>query len=66
MKNVLSTDPIKQVQEVIFIRKTTKKIHPKIFFNKIPVSEADSQKLLVFHLDSELCFYIQIKTVFLM
>ena len=38
-------DPTKQAQEVIFSRKTTKKIHPKIFFNNIPVSKADSQNI---------------------
>ena len=35
-------DPTEQTQEVIFSRKATKKIHPKILFNNIPVSKADS------------------------
>ena len=35
----------KQAQEVIFSRKITKKIHPKIFFYNIPVSKADSQNI---------------------
>ena len=34
----LKPDPIKQAQKIIFYRKTTKKIYPKIFFNNIPVS----------------------------
>ena len=56
-------DPTKQAQEVIFSRKTTKKIHPKIFFNNIPVSKADSQKHLDLHLDSKLSFDFHIKTI---
>ena len=55
--------PTKQVQEVFFSRSTTKKIHPKIFFNNIPVSKADSQKHLGLHLDSKLSFDICIKTI---
>ena len=35
---------MKQVQHAIFSRKTTKTIHPQIFFNKILVSKVDSQK----------------------
>ena len=45
-------DPIKQAREVIFSRKTTKKIHAKIFFNNMPVCKADSQKHLGLQLDS--------------
>ena len=56
-------DPKKQAQEVISSRKTTKKIHPKIFFNNIPVTKADSQKHLGLHLDSKLSFDIHIKTI---
>ena len=58
-----NTDPTKQAQEDTFNRKTTKKIHPKIFFNNIPVSKADSQKHLGLHLDSKLSFDIHIKTI---
>ena len=47
-------EPTKQAQEVIFCRKTTKKIHPKIFFNNIPVGKAGSQKYLGLHLDLKL------------
>ena len=56
-------DPTKQAQEVIFSRKTTKKFHPKIFSNNIPVSKADYQNYLGLHLDSKLSFDIHIKTV---
>ena len=56
-------DPKKQAQGVIFSRKTTEKIRPKIFFNNIPVSKADSQKPLGLHLDSILSFDIHIKTI---
>ena len=56
-------DPIKQVQKVIFCRKTTKKIYPKIFFNNIPISKANSQKHLGLHLDSKLFFDIHIKII---
>ena len=55
-KMSFNPDPTKQAQEVIFSRKTSKKIHPKIFFNNIPVSKADSQKHLCLHLDSQLTF----------
>ena len=58
-----SPDPIKQVQKVIFSRKTTKKIYPKIFFNNIPISKANSQKHLGLHLDSKLFFDIHIKII---
>ena len=56
-------DPTKQAQEVIFSRETTKKIHPKIFFNNIQISKADSQKHLGLHLDSKLIFGIHIKSI---
>ena len=62
-KMSFNPDPTKQAQEVIFSRKTTKKIHPKIFFNNIPVSKADSQKHLGLHLGSKLFFDIHIKTI---
>ena len=63
VENELQPDPTKQAQEVIFTRKTTKKIHSKIFFNNIPVSKADSQKHLGLHLDSKLSFDIHIKII---
>ena len=40
-KMSLNSDPTEQVQEVIFSRKTTKKIHLKMFFNNTPVNKAD-------------------------
>ena len=55
-------DPTKQTQEAIFSRKTTKKIYPKIFFNNVPVSKADSENHLGLYLDSKLSFDIHIKT----
>ena len=62
-KMSFNPDPTKQAQEVIFSRKTTKKFHPKIFSNNIPVSKADYQNYLGLHLDSKLSFDIHIKTV---
>ena len=56
-------DPTNQAPEVIFSRKTTKKVHPKIFFNNFLVSKADSQKHVGLHLDSKLSFDIHIKAV---
>ena len=58
-------DPSKQAKEVIFRRKTTKKIHPKIFLNNIAVSKVNSEKHLDLHLNSKLFFDIHIKTTFL-
>ena len=58
----MSFSPTKQAQEVVFSRKTTKKIHPKIFFRNILVSEADSQKHLGLVVDSKLYFNILIFT----
>ena len=59
----LNSDPTKQAKEVIFSRKTINKIHPKIFFNDISLSKANSQKQLGLHLDSKLFFDIHIKTI---
>ena len=42
VENELQPDPTKQAQEVSLRRKTTKKIHIKIFFNNIPVIKVDS------------------------
>ena len=55
-------DSTKKAQEVIFRRKITKNIHPKIFFNNIQVSKADSQKHLGLHLDLRVSFDIHIKS----
>ena len=54
---ISNPDPPTQAQEVIFSRKTTKKIHPKLFFNNVPVSKAYSQK------HPKLSFDIHIKTI---
>ena len=62
-KMSFNPDPTKQAQEVIFSRKTNKKIHPKIFFSNIPVSKVDSQKHLGLYIDSKLSFDIRIKTI---
>ena len=56
-------DPKKQAQKVVSSRKTTTKVHPKIFFNIISVSKADSQKQLGLHLDLKLSFDIHIKII---
>ena len=56
-------EPTKQAQEVIFSKKTIKKIYPKLFFNNFPVSKFDSQKHLRLHLDSKLSLDIHIKTI---
>ena len=53
-KMSFNPDPTKQAQEVIFNRKTNKKIHPKIFFNNIPINKANSQKYLGLHLQYNL------------
>ena len=60
---IFKPESTKQAQEVIFSRKNTKKIYPKIFFNTIPVSKADSQAHLGLHLDSKLSFDFHIKTM---
>ena len=52
-KITFKPDSTKQAQDVIFCRKTIKKIKSKIFFNNIPISKADSQKHLGLHLDSK-------------
>ena len=59
----LQPDLKKQAQEVIFSRKITKKNYPKIFFNNISLSKADSQKHMGLHLDLKLSFDINITTV---
>ena len=56
-------DPKKQSQKVMFSRKTSRKIHSKMFFNNILVSKSDCQKHLGLHLDSKLSFDILIKTI---
>ena len=60
---IFDPDQTEQARVAIFSRKTTKKIYPKIFFNNIPVSKADSQKHLGMRLDSKSFFDIHIKTI---
>ena len=56
-------DHKKQSQKVMFSRKTSRKIHPKMFFNNILVSKSDCEKHLGLHLDSKSSFDIVIKTI---
>ena len=49
-------DPRKKAQEVIFSIKTTKLIHPNVFFNDITVTSSSSQKHLGMYLDENLNF----------
>ena len=55
--------PTKQVQDVIFSKKATKKIDPKNVFEKILVSKVNSEKHPGLHFDSKLSFDINIKTM---
>ena len=57
-KMSFNPDPKTQALEINFSRKTTKKIHPKIFFNNI-LSKASYQKHLGLHLHSQLSFQKQ-------
>ena len=50
-------DLSKQVQEVIFSRKTVKVSHPSITFNTVPVARTACQKHLGLHLDEKLNFH---------
>ena len=56
-KMSFKSDPKKLAQEVIFSRKTIKKIHPKMFVNDIPVSIADSQKHVRLNIYSKFFFW---------
>ena len=56
-KMSFKSDPKKQAQEVIFSRKTIKKIHPKMFVNDIPVSIVDSQKHMLLNIYSKFFFW---------
>ena len=46
-------DPKKQVQEVIFYRKTKKTSHPPLNFNNNSVKQVPFQKLLGVYLDGK-------------
>ena len=54
-------DKSKQVQEVIFSRKTQGVIHPPAIFNNIPVVHSSCKKHLGIYLDEKLNFSNHIK-----
>ena len=51
----------KQAEEVIFSRKTQRKIHPPAIFNNMPVVRSSCQKHLSIYLDETLSFSNHIK-----
>ena len=53
-KMSFNPDPSKQAQEVIFSRKCTKKDHPPIYCNDIPVTQTTIQKHIGLYLDEKL------------
>ena len=53
----LNPDLSKQVEEVIFSRKTIKVSHPSIIFNTVPVARTACQKHLGLYLDQNLNFH---------
>ena len=63
VENKFQADPRKQVQEVIFSRKTKKECHPLLAFNTKNVSETNSQKHLGVVLDNRLPFEDHLKMV---
>ena len=60
-KILFNPDVTKQVQEVIFSRKSNKTDHPVVFFNEAPVAKASCQKNLGMYLDEKLNFNTHIK-----
>ena len=58
-----NTDPTKQAQEVIFIRKTKKLPHPFLVFNNAKVTQSIYQKHLGIILGSKLTFENHLKMV---
>ena len=60
-KMSFNPDKSKQVQEVIFSRKTQRVIHPPAIFNNIPVVRSSYQKHLGIYLDEKLDFSNYIK-----
>ena len=58
---IFSPDLTKQVQEVIFSRKTKKLLHPCLSFNDIPLKNRISQKHIALTLDVKLNFVEHIK-----
>ena len=58
-----SPDLANQPQKVIFSRKTTKKIYPKIFSMILQLGKSIFKIIWTWHLDSKFSFDIQIKTI---
>ena len=52
----LNPDRVKLAQEVIFLRKTNKIVHPPLYFNNATVKLTYTQKHLDLQLDSKLSF----------
>ena len=57
-------DISKQAKEVLFSRKLQKVTYPKLFFNKLDVSQTNSEKHLGVVLDSKLTFHGHLDIVF--
>ena len=60
-KILFNPEVTKQVQEVIFSRKSQKVTHPTVYLNNSPVTWSSSQKHLGIHLDEKLNFIHHIK-----
>ena len=58
-----NSDTTKQAQEVIFSRKSKKKVHPPLLFNNASVTQIFSQKHLGIILDNQLKFGDHLKIV---
>ena len=62
-KMSFNPDPSKQVQEIIFSRKTKKISHPSLRFNNSIVSQSPHQKHLGINLDARLTFEEHLKVI---
>ena len=58
-----NSDPSKQAQKVIFIRKIKNVVHPQTFFNDKPVQQVSSQKRLGLILGTSLTFDENIRAI---
>ena len=54
-------DVSKQAQQVIFLKKQAKSVHPDLVFNNMPVHQTHYQKHLGVYLDMKLNFKLHIK-----
>ena len=54
-------DVSKQAQQVIFLKKQAKSVHPDLVFNNMPVHQTHYQKCLGVYLDMKLNFKLHIK-----